>query len=235
MNRVNLTTDQVARAAIHEALGEPVRLAIAELLVRGDAAPKDLAQAFDLPTNLLAHHLSVMERAGLIGRRRSEGDGRRTYVRLNLDVPTVGGLVGLTGPDPLQVSRIVFVCTHNSARSQLAAAEWQRVSRVPAASAGTRPAARVHRRAIAVGRRHNLALSGRATAHIEDIVASDDLVIAVCDRAHEEMTGSSRSGGSLHWSIPDPVRIDSDQAFEQAFSEISARVHRLATSMDDSR
>ncbi|MCY9555872.1 hypothetical protein M5W98_30200 [Paenibacillus apiarius] len=54
----------------------------------------------------------------------------------------------------------------------------------------------------------------------------DDLVIAVCDNAHEELTGPVRP--RLHWSVPDPVRIDTDEAFEAAYADLADRVDRLA-------
>ena len=77
------------RAAVHAALGEPVRLALADQLIAGDASPSDLAESLDLGTNLLAHHLKVLEAAGVIRRVRSEGDRRRSYVQLRLDNPIV--------------------------------------------------------------------------------------------------------------------------------------------------
>ena len=55
----------------------------------GDASPSDLAESLDLGTNLLAHHLKVLEAAGVIRRVRSEGDRRRSYVQLRLDNPIV--------------------------------------------------------------------------------------------------------------------------------------------------
>ncbi|MEU0157219.1 low molecular weight phosphatase family protein, partial [Micromonospora fulviviridis] len=93
-------------------------------------------------------------------------------------------------PAPMTgVGRVVFVCTRNSARSQLAAALWSERTHTAAASAGTKPAERVHPRAVAVAHRHGLALDPTATSHIGDIVRDDDLVIAVCDNAHEVLTG----------------------------------------------
>jgi protein-tyrosine-phosphatase len=120
---------------------------------------------------------------------------------------------------------VVFVCTHNSARSQLAAALWrERVGR-PVASAGTRPAARVHPRAVKIGRRHGLVLDPTATAHVEDVTRPGDLLIAVCDNAHEDLIGSTRA--RLHWSVPDPVRINTDAAFEAAYTDLADRIDRL--------
>jgi protein-tyrosine-phosphatase len=124
--------------------------------------------------------------------------------------------------------RVVFVCTHNSARSQLAAASWRRVSQVPVASAGTHPAGRVHPGAVAAGRRHGLRLGRAHTAHIDQVLHSSDLIVAVCDNAHEELEpGLPR----LHWSIPDPVRVDTDEAFETAYADITRRVERLAATV----
>ena len=87
-----------------------------------------------MPSNLLAHHLHVLEQAGIITRRRSEGDRRRTYLRL---IP--GALDPLAAPPARAALRVLFVCTANSARSHLAAALWRRASTVPAVSAGTHP------------------------------------------------------------------------------------------------
>jgi len=102
-----------------------------------------------MPSNLLAHHLRVLEAAGLLTRTRSEGDRRRSYLRLQLET-----LDRLLPPPIATTPRVVFVCTANSARSQLAVALWQRASQVPAASAGTHPAARIHPGAVAAAARH---------------------------------------------------------------------------------
>jgi protein-tyrosine-phosphatase len=209
------------RARVHAALGDPSRLSIVDTLALGDASPGEVAQALNMPTNLVAHHLRVLQDCGLIVRSRSEGDRRRTYLRLVPDV-----LAGLMHPPVWTVPRVVFVCTHNSARSQLAAALWTRRSSVPAASAGTEPAKRVHARAVRVARRHGLALGQARPVHVAEVVGSDDLVVAVCDNAHEHLGAQPRR--RLHWSVPDPAPTDTDEAFEAAFSELSDRIDRLA-------
>ena len=220
------------RAAVHAALGEPVRLAIVDRLGPGDASPGELAAAVGLGTNLLAHHLKVLAEAGVIRRVRSEGDKRRSYVRLCLDDPMVwaAAQAGLGSQLPVgrPVPRVVFVCTANSARSQLAAARWNAISPVPAASAGTHPAVRVHPRAAATGRRHGLRLGRAKPVGLEQVLRDGDLVVAVCDNVHEELDpGRDR----LHWSIPDPVRVDTDEAFETAYADITRRVERLAATV----
>jgi len=160
----------------------------------------------------------------VITRARSEGDLRRTYVKL---VPAT--LTMLAATAVLAAPRVVFVCTRNSARSQLAAALWAGRSRVPVASAGTDPGPCVHRRTISTARRHDLALDPRRTAHVRDVIRPGDLVVVVCDRAYEELGGHRRC---LHWSVADPARADTDEAFEQAFEEIESRVDRLAVAVD---
>lgn len=237
MNGVS-SSDLPRRAAMHAALGEPTRLAIAEYLSIEDCAPKELADRCGIGSNLLAHHIGVLEDAGLVRRRRSEGDGRRSYVQLALDDPLVARLLT---PDAAAaalaqpIARVVFVCTHNSARSQLAAAAWQRVSRVASASAGTHPATRVHPRAVVTGRRHGLPLEGAKTTHFDAFSQEGDLIIAVCDRAHEELPAVALANKAepMHWSVPDPVRIDTDAAFERAYRDISLRVERLSAVVTD--
>ncbi|NJP32960.1 arsenate reductase/protein-tyrosine-phosphatase family protein [Micromonospora thermarum] len=209
------------RTRIHAALGDPARLAIVDALTVGDASPGEVARDLGMPTNLVAHHVKVLTDAGLVVRTRSEGDRRRAYLRLQ-----PAALVALAPPPLRDVGRVVFVCTHNSARSQLAAALWKRRTHREAASAGTRPAPRVHPRAIAVAHRHDLDLDPTGTAHVDDVVRQDDLVIAVCDNAHEELTSPVRP--RLHWSVPDPARVDTDEAFEAAYADLADRVDRLA-------
>jgi DNA-binding transcriptional ArsR family regulator len=112
------------RAAVFAALGEPVRLALVDRLVAGDASPGELAADVGLGSNLLAHHLRVLEDAGIIRRVRSEADRRRAYVQLRLDQPTFWA-AAISGRIPNNLPagpRVLFVCTANSARSQLAAA-----------------------------------------------------------------------------------------------------------------
>ncbi|WP_406079253.1 helix-turn-helix domain-containing protein [Micromonospora sp. NBC_00858] len=209
------------RARIHAALGDPARLAVVDALTLGDASPGEIAQDLGMPTNLVAHHVKVLTEAGLVVRSRSEGDRRRTYLRLRPEA------LAMLMPAPLtEVGRVVFVCTHNSARSQLAAALWSDRTHTSTASAGTQPAQRVHPRAVAVAHRHGLRLNPTGTSHVADIVRDGDLVIAVCDNAHEELTGPAAP--RLHWSVPDPVRVDTDAAFEAAFADLAARVDRVA-------
>lgn len=217
------------RVRVLSALADPARLAVADALVLGDRSPGELAASLGIGTNLMAHHLHVLEEAGLIARSRSEADRRRGYVRL---VP--GALDGvLPGVREIVAPRVVFVCTANSARSQLAAAAWQRASAVPVTSGGTHPADRIHPGAVAAARRHGLRLAGARPHHLSEVISPGDLVVSVCDSADVEL---SRSGaGHLHWSVPDPVRLGTDAAFDAAHDAVAERVEHLAPAVHTPR
>jgi protein-tyrosine-phosphatase len=214
-----LNSDLARRAAIHAALADPSRLQITDTLLAGDASPSELAALLGMPSNLLAHHLHVLEQAGVITRRRSEGDRRRTYLQL---IP--GTLDSLAAPTARAALRVLFVCTANSARSHLAAALWRRASTVPAVSAGTHPAAAIEPGAVAAATRHHLPLPRLRPRHISDVRQQGDLVITVCDMAHEELT----EGAAVHWSIPDPVPAGDPASFDTALAQLADRVQRLA-------
>lgn len=215
-------TELQRRAGIHSALSDPARLRIIDTLSLGDASPKELQVMLAMPSNLLAHHLNVLEREGLLVRNRSEADRRRAYLQL---VPSAldGLITGPVGTAP----RIVFVCTANSARSQLAAALWRRSSTIPVASAGTHPAARIAPGAVAVANRHNMPLRAARPRLLDEVLDHDDVVITVCDHAHEELRNAHHPAG-LHWSVPDPVQVGTYAAFDAVFSELSRRVADLA-------
>lgn len=207
------------RVLVHRALSDTHRLRIVDLLWRGDHTPAELQEATGLRSNLLAFHLRTLERAGLVARHPSQGDGRRRYVTLRpAALPHVGPLA------PLTVGCVLFVCTRNAARSQLAAALWRDRSGRGAVSAGTRPADRVHPTAVAVAADRGLDLSAARPRHVSEIDVRPDLVVSVCDRAHE--SGSTFDAPHRHWSVPDP--IDDDRTtFEHAFDLIADRVDRL--------
>ncbi len=214
-----LVSGLARRAAVHAALADPARLQITDTLLAGDASPSELAAMLAMPSNLLAHHLRALERAGIITRRRSEGDHRRTYLRL---IP--GTLDTLPAPPARAARRVLFVCTANSARSHLAAALWRRASTVPAASAGTRPAAQIDPGAIDAARRHHLPMRRLRPRHITDVRHDGDLVITVCDLAREDLGQQA----AVHWSVPDPVPAGDPGSFDAALADLTDRVRRLA-------
>ncbi|MBM7774875.1 protein-tyrosine-phosphatase [Actinokineospora baliensis] len=220
------SSELVARARLHAALGEPARLAVVDRLLLGDASPGELGRELGLPSNLLTHHLKLLDQAGLTERSRSEGDARRTYLRLR-----PAALAGLVPLGARQARRVVFVCSRNSARSQLAAALWAERGAVPSASAGTRPAERIHPLAATTAKAHGLSLANARTHHVDEVVRPDDLVVAVCDNAHEELPLTDR----LHWSVPDPAAANTPAAFDTAFQDLANRVDRLVPAVHTPR
>jgi ArsR family transcriptional regulator, arsenate/arsenite/antimonite-responsive transcriptional repressor / arsenate reductase (thioredoxin) len=222
------TTDAglAERAAIHHALGDETRLRIVDALRLSDRSPKDLAALTGSSDNLLAFHLRVLEEVGLVARTPSQGDARRRYVTLRNHL--LDGLV--PRPTPATTAELVlFVCTANSARSQLASHLWHARTGRPALSAGTDPAPEVHPGAVDVARRHGVDLTGATPTTYEEVTATPDLVVSVCDRAHESHL--VHDAPLLHWSIPDPVPADEPDAFEQAFAALHARVEQLASAV----
>jgi len=211
--------DVESRAKRHAALGDPIRLALIDDLSTSDRSPGELSQRHGVPSNLLAHHLDVLEEAGLIVRLPSSGDARRRYVRLRHQA-----LTRLGTAFPVPDGPVLFVCTHNSARSQLAAAVWSESIGTPASSAGTHPAERVHPGAIEAAARAGLDLAGARPRSIETIEFEPALVVTVCDRAHEELTPGV---SSWHWSTPDPVDEATPEAFDGALASLRDRIEAL--------
>jgi protein-tyrosine-phosphatase len=208
------------RVAKHAALSDPARLRIVDLLTLGDFSPTELQAELGMPSNLLSHHLRALEGAGLTVRQRSEADRRRSYIRL-----AAGALEGLTPGGENAAKRVLFVCTRNSARSQLAVALWRQVSDIPSVSAGTHPADRIAPGAVDVAHRHGLDLKGLAPRSLDQVADDGDFIVTVCDNAHEELTTLR----ALHWSVPDPLRANTPESFEYAFNDLSHRINDLGT------
>jgi protein-tyrosine-phosphatase/DNA-binding HxlR family transcriptional regulator len=218
------------RAAIHAALGDPIRLAIVDELRRSDRAPSDLASILGIGPPLLSFHLATLEQVGLVRRVRSAGDRRRRYVQLVdvqlVDVQLVGAVSAHTElPGTTPDRPVTFVCTHNSARSQLAAALWRTILDRPARSAGTEPADVVHPGAIAAARRDDLDLDGARPTLYRPTVG--DFVVTVCDRAHEQIRGGTELRSGWHWSLPDPAIDGTDAAFDDTVAALRRRISGL--------
>ncbi len=219
------TVTEVTRAGVHAALSEPHRLAIVDALALEDLAPGELAARTEQPSNLLAHHLGVLEAAGIVRRRRSDGDGRRSYLTLAWDHPVVAA-TAMTGHAPAG-ARVVFVCSANSARSPIAASLMARQGVADVASAGTEPAAAIHPLALAELHARGLAPLAPSPASAADVLRPHDIVVAVCDHAFE---GLGRDRVDLHWSLPDPAQGGPDD-FRDAFNDLTPRIGRLADAL----
>ncbi len=222
---------------MHAALGDSNRLAIVDELTRSDRTPGQLGRQLGLGSNLLAHHLDVLESVGLVERVTSTGDRRRRYVRL-LQEPLTAVAAGRPVP---ALGSVLFVCTRNSARSQLAAALWTERTGRPADSAGTDPADRVHPGAVAAAARHGLDLTdatptvladalderraGGGDGHGDRQAGGVTIVVTVCDRANEELCSPT---DWWHWSTPDPVRAGTTAAFDATVAALDLRIASLS-------
>ena len=100
------SADSLARRAeIHAALGEPVRLRIVDDLATCDRSPGELCDRLGLSPSLLAHHIDVLEDAGLVLRAHSHSDRRRRYLRLSSTARAFGQ------PTHAETERpMVFLC-----------------------------------------------------------------------------------------------------------------------------
>lgn len=210
------------RARVFAALGDPTRLGVLELLAVQDLSPDALAAALEIPANLLSHHLNVLQEAGVIRRVHSKNDRRRTYVQA---IPHAwDGLL----PQPASISapRVVFVCTHNSARSILAEALWREASDIASASAGTAPAAQINPGAVTAAARAGVSVKKSKPRSIDDVLRPDDVVVSVCDAVNEELPDLEHT--HIHWSIPDPASSGTDAAFNATVADLRVRIATLA-------
>jgi protein-tyrosine-phosphatase len=194
-------------------------LAIVEDLVASDRTPLELQERSGLASNALAYHLEVLEQAGLITRCQSTGDRRRRYICLRR-----AALPERPAQEAPVAASALFICTGNSARSPLAAALWRQLTSTSATSAGTHPADRIHRGAVAAGRRTGVDLSAASPRNLDDVGILPPLVVTVCDRAHEELDPGP---DWLHWSLPDPVEVGTRAAFDATARELRDRITAL--------
>jgi len=133
--------------------------------------------------------------------------------------------------------RVLFLCTHNSARSQMAEGLLRTMAgdRFEVQSAGTEKTA-VHPLAIRVMAEHGIDISGHSSKVYDGLIAASwDSVITVCDDANERCPVFPGAIERLHWSFEDPSRATGDEqarlvVFRRVRDEIEARlVEWLAT------
>jgi len=130
-----------------------------------------------------------------------------------------------------QPARVLVLCTGNSARSQIAEAllSAKAAGRLEVASAGARPAPRVHPLALAVLREHGIDWPERAPQGIDAVMDREwDYVITVCDHAREVCPILPGQPAAIHWGISDPARAEGSEAERRrAFTETYELLDRL--------
>ena len=236
--------------------GHPVRWRLLSELARSDRRVGELCALLELPQSLVSYHLGRLRAKSVVSRRRSSADGRDSYYVLELE--RCGALLAGAGaalhpglrlaPPPADSParrtprarrRVLFLCTGNSARSQIAEALAEELSggAIAASSAGSRPKP-LHPNAVGVMRDRAIDIAGRRTKHLNEFVGERfDYVISLCDRVREVCPEFPAHPALVHWSIPDPARAgDSDKetysAFVRTADELATRIAFLLELME---
>lgn len=241
-------------ATLHDAvaffrlLADPVRCAILMRLARSDERVSELSNIIRQPRETVAAALADLESAGLVTSRISDAGAGERYYQLNLDQlqqryasagmmihPTLGQGIAAAEEEtaPRAKPRILFLCTHNSARSQMAEGLLREFSHgsIDVFSAGSQPD-EVHPLAIETMDSMRIDIRGQRSKHYEEFLdQSFDYVITVCDRARETCPVFPGLKESIHWSIPDPAAVEDEaerrRAFHQTATQLANRIRYL--------
>jgi protein-tyrosine-phosphatase len=232
-------------------VADSVRWRLLEELSRSDRRVQELVELVGGPQNLVSYHLGRLRKAGLVRERRSSADARDVYYRVDLDrftaavcdaasaiQPTFArGRPPGAGPDRATAlgRRVLFVCTGNSTRSQMAEAYARRVGggRLRASSAGIRPRS-VHPLALRALEELGLDTHGLRSKPLEAVAGGRfDCLVTLCDRAREACPDDLvEAAEAVHWSIPDPAELEGPDevvyaAFQETALDIGGRVRHL--------
>jgi protein-tyrosine-phosphatase len=234
-------------------LSDPLRWLLVGELGRSDRRVGELVQLVGKPQNLVSYHLAELRHAGIVSARRSSADGRDVYYRADLfrcrDLLGEAGRAlhpGLsptsTPPDdgvPLRARpRLLFLCTGNSARSQIAEALviHRSAGTVDARSAGSHPKT-LHPNAVRVMAERGVDISDRPTKSLTRFVRNRfDRVITLCDKVREICPDFPGAPIAAHWSIADPAAAgvtdeETYPAFRDVADEIDSRVALLVADL----
>jgi ArsR family transcriptional regulator, arsenate/arsenite/antimonite-responsive transcriptional repressor / arsenate reductase (thioredoxin) len=220
-------------------LANEVRWGVLKALSSGDHQVNELVTLLQQPMNLVSYHLKKMRDEALVTTRRSEADGRDIYYTLDLErlrnlYFAAGGalhpLLSQSYQTPaiaaLPAARVLVVCTHNSARSQMAEALLRHLSKgkILVFSAGSHPT-QVHPDAIQTMDNLGINIRAQTPHHLSEYEGqSFDYVITVCDKAREVCPTFPGDGQQLHWGFPDPVGIADAEERQAAFTQIAQRL-----------
>jgi protein-tyrosine-phosphatase len=230
-------------------LSDPLRWQLVNELGRSDRRVGELVHLTGKPQNLVSYHLAELRQAGIVSARRSSADGRDVYYRADLlrcrDLLGAAGLSLHPGlslvparPDETAArhakARLLFLCTGNSARSQMAEAfvEHRSDGMVDARSAGSHPKP-LHPNAVRAMAERGIDIAGRPTKSLTRFSRNRfDRVITLCDKVREICPEFPGEPLATHWSIADPAAAGGTDkatypAFEAVADEIDTRVDLL--------
>ena len=226
----------------------PVRWCLLRELMRSDRSVSELTALVDEPQSLVSYHLRQLRDGGLVTVRRSSADRRDSYYAIDLVAcrqafEAAGGALhpalrvatwrpfeppsDRAGRRP----RVLFLCTGNSARSQIAEGLIEQMSAgaIDARSAGSDPKP-VHPNAVRVLRTRGIDISANRTKHFDEFSSERfDEVITLCDRVRQVCPRFPSHPDLVHWSIPNPALEGSTDratypAFVRTADELTTRI-----------
>jgi protein-tyrosine-phosphatase/DNA-binding transcriptional ArsR family regulator len=238
-------------------VAHPVRWQLLRELAHSDRAVWELTELLGVQQSLVSYHLGQLRTSGLVRARRSSADRRDSYYAVDLArcgerLQAAGAALHpalLLVPAPPSTRRlgrsrrrrrVLFLCTGNSARSQVAEALLEQLSEgtVDAASAGSNPKP-LHANAVRVMQKRGIDISANRTKHLDEFVSQRfDLVITLCDRVREVCPEFPSHPELVHWSVPDPALEGPNDratvaAFERTASELEQRIGFLLHMLDE--
>jgi protein-tyrosine-phosphatase len=241
------TGETVAPLEFVQLLADEQRWRLLQELARSDRKVVELTALIGKPQNLVSYHLASLREAGVVTARRSSADGRDTYYRV--DLRRCVDLLGEVGPalrPGLRMSiadagehegrarrrtpSVLFLCTGNSARSQMAEVllEHHAGGAIRARSAGSHPKP-IHPEAVRVMAERGIDISARASKHMDQFKRMRfDRVVTLCDRVREVCPEFPAPAQAAHWSMPDPAAEANAKAaraaFERTADELESRI-----------
>jgi protein-tyrosine-phosphatase len=214
-------------------LADPLRWNLMVELRRSDRRAGELVALTGRPQNLVSYHLGELRRVGLVTARRSSADGRDVYYRA--DVSRCRQMLHLASdgiePPPAphdrrRRPRVLFLCTGNSARSQIAEALTRHRSggTVEARSAGSQPKS-LHPCAVQVLAERGIDISDHRTKPLSRFARTRfDRVVTLCDKVREVCPEFPGSPITSHWSIADPSAAGDTDAVERAVRDVTDEI-----------
>ena len=243
--------DPTSPPPVLQLAGHPLRWRLLSELARSDLRVGELCELARRRQSLVSYHLRRLRDGGLVSARRSLADGRDSYYVLELARcgellagagaslhPGLATTVGLHAGGG-RGADVLFLCTGNSARSQMAEALAERLSAgaVRAVSAGSHPKP-LHPNAVRVMRERGIDLAGRRSKHLSEFTDRRfDYVISLCDRVREVCPEFPGTPEAIHWSLRDPARepgTDEEKlaAFERTAAELETRIGFLLRAIE---
>ena len=230
--------------------GHPLRWRLLGELGRSDLRVNELTGRVGEPQNLVSYHLGKLRNAGLVSARSSSADGRDSYYSVDLvqfrellaaagSALHAGLVLAPASSLPIRRERVLFLCTGNSARSQIAEALARARSggQIEAYSAGSHPK-ELHADAVRVMKdEYKMNLRGHRAKHLREFAGERfHRVITLCDKVREVCPSFPGRPATAHWSMADPsVADDGYAAFQRTARELDTRIGFLVAALSQSQ